>query len=163
LGVSLTKIAEAIKTFKPLEHRLQIIAEKNGVRFVDDALATIPEATIAAIRALDGQVGSVILGGTDRGQDFEALVREILEQNISAVALFPDTGERIWRAIEQTGSSNLPKHIFVQDMEEAVDFCYKNTPKGKICLLSTASPSYSLFRDYEDKANHFKDAIRGLK
>lgn len=162
LNIPTTKIAEAISTFMPLEHRLQLIAKKEGVEFIDDAVATIPEATIAAIRALKGRVGSVILGGTDRGPDFESLARELLQEKVSAVALFPDTGKRIWDAIEKLSSSEVPEHIFVEGMQEAVDFCYKNTPKGKVCLLSTASPSYSVFANYEDKANHFRQAIANL-
>ncbi|MEK7550335.1 MAG: UDP-N-acetylmuramoyl-L-alanine--D-glutamate ligase [Patescibacteria group bacterium] len=162
LNIPTTKIAEAISTFTPLEHRLQLVAKKGEIEFIDDAVATIPEATIAAIRALKGRVGSVILGGTDRGQNFESLARELLQEKVSAVALFPDTGKRIWNAIEKLTSSEVPEHIFVEGMQEAVDFCYKNTPKGKVCLLSTASPSYSVFRDYEDKANHFRQAIANL-
>jgi UDP-N-acetylmuramoylalanine--D-glutamate ligase len=163
LGVGIKKIAKAIKTFEPLEHRLQFVGEINGIRFINDTLATIPEATIAAMRTFDGQIGSMILGGSDRGLDFDELAKEILNRQVSAVALFPDTGKKIWRAIERLAGDKFLKHIFTKNMKEAVDFCYRHTPRGKVCLLSTASPSFSVFRDYADRANQFKLAIGGLE
>ncbi len=163
LGIPLKKISKAIKSFEPLEHRLQFVGEKNGIRFIDDTLATIPEATIAAMKTFDGQVGSIILGGTDRGLDFHALAREILNQGVLAVALFPDTGKRIWQAIEGLRPDKNPQHIFTRDMREAVEFCYKHTPKGKVCLHSAASPSFSVFRDYVDRSDQFKLAVDELE
>ena len=163
LGIPLETIARAIKSFEPLAHRLQSVGEKNGIRFIDDTLATIPEATIAAMKAFDGQIGSIILGGSDRGSDFDDLAKEILNRQVLAVALFPDTGKRIWQAIEGLKIDKSLKHIFTRDMREAVEFCYSNTPKGKVCLHSAASPSFSVFRDYVDRSNQFKLAVNKLR
>lgn len=163
LKIPTPQIASAIKTFKPLDHRLQFVAEKNNIRFINDSLATIPEATIAAMKSFNNQIGSLILGGSDRGQDFKSLAQEILNQKTSSLVLFPDTGEKIWKAIEELKPEKLPERIFTRDMQEAVNFCYKHTPQGKVCLLSTASPSFSIFKDYADRANQFKRAIDELK
>lgn len=147
----------AIHSFKPLSHRLELVGEYKNIRFYDDSLATIPEATIAAIKAFKGEIGSLILGGTDRGQDFAKLAKIILEEKIPTVVLFPTTGERIWKEIEKNSlGSPLPHHVLVDSMEKAVAESYKHTPKNSICLLSTASPSFTLFRDYEHKALEFK-------
>jgi UDP-N-acetylmuramoylalanine--D-glutamate ligase len=163
LGIAPEKIFKTIKSFKPLEHRMQFVGEKNGIRFINDTLATIPEATIAAMGTFDGQIGSMILGGSDRGLDFDGLAKEIVRRKIPAVALFPDTGKKIWKAIEELGKDRSIKHIFTKDMKEAVDFCYRYTPKGKVCLHSPASPSFSVFHDYADRSNQFQMAVIGLK
>lgn len=157
LGVGTKNIRQSVKDFHPLEHRLEEIGTYKGIRFINDALATIPEATIAAIEAPEGKVGTIILGGSDRGQDFGRLADVILENKIETLILFPTTGKRIWREIERKIKTGFaPKHFFVGNMKDAVELCFEKTPQGKICLLSTASPSFSLFRDYEEKAKLFK-------
>ena len=162
LGAKTEKIKQAVKNFRPLEHRLEEVGTFKGVTFIDDSLATIPEATIVAVEALKGKVGSIILGGSDRGQDFSNLANVLLENKIKILILLPATGERIWEEVKERvgGKAEEPKHFFVDNMEDAVKLCFENTPQGKICLLSTASPSFSLFRDYEEKARLFRKYVR---
>ena len=162
-GIPTKEIGNAIKSFEHLEHRLDVVGTYRGITFIDDSLATIPEATMAAMRAFDHQVGSIILGGTDRGQDFKNLAKEVVVQNIETVILFPPTGERIWKNITDLNPQKPPKHFFVQGMKEAVEICYKNTPKGKVCLMSSAAPSFGVFKNYEDKAEQFRENVRSLK
>lgn len=158
-GISDQDIAKSLKSFEPLETRLESIGEFKNITFVEDALATIPEATIAAINSFSGQIGSLILGGSDRGQDFSKLARKIISERIHTLVFFPTTGERIWQEIEKLKPDYPIKHFFADSMDEAVRLCFENTYSGKVCLLSTASPSFSIFKDYRDKSNQFRKSI----
>jgi UDP-N-acetylmuramoylalanine--D-glutamate ligase len=154
-------ITDAIKNFKPLKHRLEYIGRYKGVSFYNDSISTIPESTIAALDALRPNVQSLILGGFERRQNFKKLAKRILRSNIKTLILFPDTGKRIWKEISSQKSRQqaLPKHFFVKSMKEAIKLAYKHTQKGKICLLSPASPSFNLFKDYRQRGNLFKKYI----
>jgi UDP-N-acetylmuramoylalanine--D-glutamate ligase len=146
-------IKKAIKNFKPLPHRLEFVGEFLGIKFYDDANAAIPESAIAAIKSLP-KIGTIFLGGEDRGYDFSDLEKTIKRYKIKNVVLFPDSGERMFRT-----KNNL--NIFkTRSMEEAVKFAYVNTGKGSICLLSTASPSYSLWRNFEEKGDQFQYFVK---
>jgi len=157
-------ILKAIKEFKPLPHRLELVGIFKGIKFYNDALSTIPETAIAALDALGNNVQTIMLGGFDRKIDFKNLAKRVLKSKVKNVILFPTTGEKIWQSIVKFGrgqtSAKLPRHFFTDNMPNAVKIAYENTQKGKICLLSTASTSFSIFRDYKEKGNLFKKFVK---
>ncbi|HAL50149.1 MAG: hypothetical protein UU40_C0001G0022 [Candidatus Uhrbacteria bacterium GW2011_GWD2_41_121] len=153
IGVSDSSIIEAIKKFKSLPHRLEEVGEFKGIKFIDDAISTTPESTIEALRALKN-VKTIFLGGEDRGYDFKELERELRSIGVENIVLFPDTGKRI------LSSTKGLKILKTKNMEIAVKFAYKVTPEGSTCLLSTASPSYSIWKNFEEKGDLFKKFVK---
>lgn len=152
-------IKDALKSFVPLPHRLEFVGEFGGIRFYNDSLATIPEATVHALDALGDDVTTLIAGGFDRGLSYDVLGKRLAESHVRTLILFPDTGKKILASIPP--SSYLP-YYFVQTMEEAVRLARTHTAKGKICLLSPASASFNLFRDYADRGDQFKALVKKI-
>lgn len=156
-------ISRALKNFKYLPHRLEPVGTYKGITFYNDALATIPEATIQAMETLGNKVGTIMLGGFERNIDFKELAKKVLKSKVETVILFPTTGRRIWKDIVKFSKGRgVPEHFSADNMEEAVRLAYLHTKKGKICLLSTASPSFSIFKDYEEKGDLFKKYVKQL-
>ena len=160
-GVDLADYIQAVSQFKPLPHRLQDLGVVAGRRWIDDAISTAPESTLAALEAVDGQVGCLFLGGQDRGLNFADLGQEIAQRQIPAVVLFPESGAKIKPAILQAGWE--PSWLETSSMTEAVQFAAKQAPAGSICLLSTASPSYGIFKGFIDKGEQFMAAVANLE
>jgi UDP-N-acetyl-alpha-D-muramoyl-L-alanyl-L-glutamate epimerase len=154
LGVEKSVIEKVVKDFDGLPHRLQEIGIFKGICFVDDAISTTPESTIAALKVFDGEVGTVFLGGEDRGYNFKELGKSL--KGVKNVVLFPDSGVEIRKYLGDV------KILETDSMEEAVKFAYENTPKGRVCLLSTASPSYSVWKNFEEKGDEFQKWVREL-
>lgn len=150
--ISTTTVRRALKSFQPLRHRLQKVGTFRGITFYDDAISTTPESTMAAIEALskEGPIGTLFLGGEDRGYKFQELEKTVRAHKIRNLVLFPDTGPRMLKS--RAGFKILES----RSLKEAVAWAYANTPKGTICLLSMASPSYSLWKNFEAKGDEFQ-------
>lgn len=153
LNVSDSVISTAVKNFKPLPHRLEFVGTFRGVEFYDDAISTTPESTISAIKTLK-DIDTIFLGGEDRGYDFSELEEVLKANHVKNIVLFPDSGKRILKS--RSGFNVLE----TRSMSEAVKFAFQNTSKGKVCLLSTASPSYSVWKNFEEKGNSFQRAVK---
>ena len=129
----------------------------HDLTFYDDAISTTPESTIAAIEAI-GNVGTIFLGGLDRGYDFTSLVDFLIKKNIKTFVFFPDSGLEIKKILQNKGYSF--KSIETSSMAEAVIFAYENTEPNMVCLLSTASPSYSVWKNFEEKGDQFQQYVK---
>jgi UDP-N-acetylmuramoyl-L-alanine---L-glutamate ligase len=123
------------------------------IDFYDDSISTTPESTIAGIRAI-GNVDTIILGGVDRGYDFKALEAELRTSGVRNIVLFPESGEHM------LGSEEGFRVLHTSSMDEAVQFAYAHTEKGKSCLLSPSAPSYNLFTNFEARGAAFSDAVK---
>ena len=150
-------IIESIKTFQPLPHRLQKIGIFKKITFYDDAISTTPESTVFAIESLKN-IGTIFLGGEDRGFDFRNLVKVIEKFKIPNIVIFPDSGDKILNLMKN--QKNMPRIFKTKSMEDAVKFAYQYTPAGKICLLSCASPSYSVWKNFEEKGDEFQKHVK---
>ena len=158
LKLSKTLTHQAIENFQPLETRLELVATKNGIGFYADTLATIPQATIAAIDGLSSEVETLIAGGHDRKQNYSDLAKKILNSSIKNLILFPATGPRIWEEVFKLEPRSI-NHFAVTNMSDAVKIALHQTTSGKICLLSPAAPSFTLFKDYRDEYEQYKKFI----
>ena len=148
--------------FEPIRHRLQPVRTYRGISFIDDAIGSTPEATIAGIEALvrnRGPIGCVMLGGVDRSYDYTALVKLLSTLGIPKLVLFPDTGAFIKALLPE---SYTPEIFETINMEDAVSWASENCPSGSICLLSTAAPSTVLWSSFEEKGSLFQQAVLSL-
>ncbi|MBQ9553338.1 MAG: UDP-N-acetylmuramoyl-L-alanine--D-glutamate ligase [Clostridia bacterium] len=156
LGVSDEAIKKAVDDFGGIEHRLEKFAVKNGVAFYDDAIATIPTAAIGNVRALDN-VGTLIVGGLDRGLDYTDFVRDLSESSIDNLLCMPETGYAI---ADEMKKYDTPVHVEkCETLELAVARSFALTKAGKSCLLSPAAASYNRYRNFEEKGNAFKQLV----
>ncbi|MBN2100364.1 UDP-N-acetylmuramoyl-L-alanine--D-glutamate ligase [Candidatus Dojkabacteria bacterium] len=162
LGIPYKNIAEGIKEFRPLEHRMEPAGMYKGIKFYNNSIATIPQATIEAINTFGDKLQTIIVGGFDRGLDFSELGQKIAESSIENVIIFPDTGAKIWSEIEKSAPKHNIKKFEASDMKQAIEMCYKNTDRGNICLLSPASPSFTLFQNYKDEGYQFKRYVKEI-
>lgn len=144
----------ALAGFRPLEHRLERVADPSGLVFIDDSLSTSPFAAVAALEALDTRDLVLIVGGQDRGVDYAPLAEHLRQHPVAAVIGLPDSGPRILQALAPTGILTVP----VDDMDAALRTARKVIDDG-IVLLSPAAPSYGRYRDYADRAADFRRAI----
>ncbi len=148
---------EAIRTFRGLPHRLEDLGVHHGIRWINDSISTTPESTIAALAALPDTT-TLILGGQDRGYDFTGLAATIAKNpKIHDVILFPGSGKRIEEALLQKKAKVAVHHV--TSMEEAVSISKSITKPGGLCLLSPASPSYGIFKNFEERGGLFQKYV----
>ncbi|MDP2090525.1 MAG: UDP-N-acetylmuramoyl-L-alanine--D-glutamate ligase [Candidatus Gracilibacteria bacterium] len=162
------KINSFLSIFTGLPHRLENIGIYNGITFIDDGIAVTPEATIAAIKTYKQNIGTIILGGQDGDYNYTDLINTLKKYNIGNIILFPETGEKIFGDLSNhnyesefilDGVYN-PKIFKTRSMKSAIDFAFKNTSKGKICLLSNAAPSYNLWSGFIEKGLQYQNEVK---
>lgn len=162
LGVTDDITHKAVLSFEPLEHRMEFVANKMNRVYINDAIGMTPESTTASFRAITakyGSVGCLLLGGQDRNYDFSGLLDEIANAQVPSLVLFPDTVDKM-RASLPAGYN--PDIFETTSMAEAVKFATEHSPEESVILLSTAAPSYSLWKDFEEKGAQFKQAVANL-
>lgn len=151
-NIDINKSLEILKTFKTLEHRLDIFYNKNNTMFIDDSISTIPEATIEALKTFNNKDVFLILGGFDRKQDYTLLVDFIKKSNnIKKIYLLGQTGLIL--------NKLLPNSTYCNSLKDIVDSIKKEDLNNKIVLLSPASPSYDMFKNFEERGNMFKELM----
>ena len=163
-GVTDEQFMAALRTFSPLPHRLQRVGTFGGVTYYDDSISTACETAIGAMEALKAKgIGSVLLGGMDRGIDYTPLCDYLMgcpADNPRYLILMPDSGLRIEKTLLQRGFD--PGRMAVADgLEDAVRKAKALTPKGEICLLSPAAASYGFFQNFEERGDKFQEYVRG--
>lgn len=151
-------IIEGIRSFNPLEHRIEYVGTYKNKSYYNDSISTIPEATIAALKTL-GAVDTLILGGFDRGIDYTILIGYLLKSNDRKLIFTGPAGKRMMDELTgKTGYNNNP--VFIKDFRSAVSQAISATPEGGTCLLSPAASSYDSFKNFEERGKCFKELVR---
>jgi UDP-N-acetylmuramoyl-L-alanine---L-glutamate ligase len=164
LDIDTAQALAATVGFRGLPHRQQELGEIDGVLFVDDSISTIPESTIAALAVYAGRDITVIVGGYDRGIEYDKLVETLAGGAAKTVICLGDSGQRIF-SLSQTITSGKRHRTCIrqaQSMEDAVLLAQRATPSGGVVLLSPAAPSYGDYRDYVERGRDFA-AKAGLR
>lgn len=152
-------IKQVLSSFTGLEHRLELVRELNGVKYYDDSFGTTPETAIVAIQAFD-QPKVVILGGSDKGTEFDDLAQVVATHNVKAVILIGDTAPMIQAALKTAGYETIiPGGDTMATIMEAVQ---TQIAPGDVVLLSTGCASFGLFKNYKDRGEQFSRAVQAL-
>ena len=152
-GASEEQIARGLREFNGVPHRLELVAERGGVTYVNDSKATNVAAAVRALDAYEDAPVRLILGGSRKGEDFAPLAAA-LGSNISAVYVIGETADELARAIPDT--------IRAGDLATAVERAASAAQPGEVILLSPAAASYDQFRDFEERGEEFKRLVANL-
>jgi UDP-N-acetylmuramoylalanine--D-glutamate ligase len=156
---NIESIRKVLSTFSGLEHRLEFVRELEGVRYYDDSFGTTPDTAIVALKAFE-EPKILILGGHDKGIPFDGLAKAVAKSNVRHVIAIGKTGPKIAELLRGQGYQAISEGLAT--MKEIVAEAHNKSHAGDVVLLSTGCSSFGLFKDYKDRGNQFKDAVRGL-
>ena len=164
-GCNYSVIKKCLGTFTAVEGRIETVGIIKGVEYVNDTLATIPEATIAAIDSFPKEKKiTLILGGFDRGLDFDILGEDICKRkNIDNIILIGQTADKIERSLLKNGFVNHVYKLGKTTMLDIVKLASKLTSPNGLVLMSPASTSFDMFKDYKDRGDKFRQTVLELK
>lgn len=157
MGISIDNIRASIIAFKGVEHRLEYVLEKSGIKFYNDSKGTNPESSIKAIEALEDNI-VLIAGGYDKNADYSEFISKV-ETSVKYLVLLGATSEKIK---EECIRKNYNNYILVDNLEEAVNIAYNNSSLGDKVLLSPACASWGMFKNFEERGLLFKDTVKRL-
>ncbi|MEG1027635.1 MAG: UDP-N-acetylmuramoyl-L-alanine--D-glutamate ligase, partial [Oscillospiraceae bacterium] len=137
-----------------LPHRLEFVCTIDGISYYDDSISTTCQSCISGIKSFNN-VGTILIGGLDRGIDYTPLVEYLQDAQVDNIILFSQTANRIKSML--TNKDN----VFVVDtLLSACNLAKKITAKNKVCLLSPAAASYCDFKNFEERGEKFKEYIK---
>ncbi|PWT71412.1 MAG: UDP-N-acetylmuramoyl-L-alanine--D-glutamate ligase, partial [Bacteroidetes bacterium] len=156
LGIRKQKIREAIQSFEALEHRMEYVSTVRGVEFINDSKATNVNSTWYALESMTKPV-ILILGGIDKGNDY-GLLRDLVKEKVKAIVCMGVDN----RKIHESFQNDVALMVNTSSAQEAVKAAFHFANNGDVVLLSPACASFDLFKNYEDRGNQFKEAVRDL-
>ena len=156
IGVDASAIAEVARTFAGVPHRLETVVERDGVRWVNDSQATIPQAAIAALEAFDRPI-VLIAGGKDKGLEYTAFA-DAIASRVRALVLIGETADEI----EALVGDRVPVRR-ASSMDAAVAIAAELSQRGDVALLSPAAASFDMFDDYAARGDAFRAAVEGAR
>lgn len=158
-GASPTTIEEAMKGFGGLPHRLELVGRVRGVDFYNDSISTVPESTIAALKAFP-KTAALILGGYDRGVDYTELLDFVGKCPTRTIIFTGDAGKRMMELATRHPDLGNKDFRLAASFEEAFRLAANACRAGEICMLSPAASSYDSFRDFRERGERFRELVR---
>ena len=158
VGVPMDKIVEVLKRFQAVEHRIEYVTEKRGVKFYNDSKGTNPDAAIKGICAMNRPT-YLIGGGYDKNSEYDEWI-DSFDGKVKKLVLIGQTREKIAECAKKHGFYDV---VMCDSLEEAIDVCYKEAEPGDAVLLSPACASWGMFKNYEERGDIFKAYVRGLE
>ena len=156
-GVDPQTIGEAMKAFPGVAHRIELVREKDGVRFVNDSKGTNTDAAIKAIEAMKENI-ILIAGGYDKGASYEEFI-DVFPGRVKELILLGKTAPKIKAAAEAAGFTNI---TMAADMEECVAAAWEKAQPGDVVLLSPACASWDMYDNFEQRGDHFRECAQKL-
>ena len=156
IGIRKEKIREAVKNFHSLEHRMEFVAMVRGIEFVNDSKATNVNSTWYALESMSKPT-VLILGGIDKGNDY-SLIADLVKEKVKAIICMGLDNQKIIEAFKDL----VPVIIETDSAKKAVMAAFRTAVKDDVVLLSPACASFDLFKNYEDRGNQFKEAVKEL-
>ena len=156
VGVDDIDVQIAFGTFTGLPHRMVLVRELDGVRWINDSKGTNVDATLKSLEGFARSSVILILGGKDKAGEFERM-RELVQSKTRTVLTIGKAAERIGEALEGAAAI-VPAH----DMQRAVDWTRANAKPGEVVLLSPACASFDQYRNFEHRGEHFEELVRAL-
>ena len=157
MGVALADIGRVAENFNPVEHRIEFVRERTGVRYYNDSKGTNPDAAIQALRAMPGPT-LLIAGGYDKNSEYDDWVSEF-EGKVRYLVLIGQTRDKIAECAKKHGFTEI---MYAEDMQEAVQVCAVYADIGDYVLLSPACASWGMFKNYEERGRVFKECVMAL-
>ena len=159
-GIPEDAIMQALREFKGVEHRIEFIREFEGVRYVNDSKGTNPDASMKAIEATDTPI-LLIAGGYEKNSDFTELINDF-GGKVKYLLLLGVTAKRFAECAVKNGFPE-ERIVFCKDMEECVANGRRLAEPGDTVLLSPASASWDMYKSFEQRGDHFRNIVNGLK
>ncbi len=151
-------LKDAVYSFHSLPHRLEFVATIDGISYYNDSISTIPQATIAALEAIEN-VNTLILGGMDRGIDYTPMKQVFIDFQVENFIFTGKAGERMMHLCQAVSNK---KTFFSNDYTEIIAIAKSVTRKHHVCLLSPAASSYDAFTNFEHRGNVYKELIKKI-
>ena len=151
---------KAIEEFTGVEHRLEFVRELNNVKWYNDSIGTSPASTIAGLNSFDEDI-ILLAGGSDKGLDYRE-VGEAIARKVRALILTGPTSEKIENATKQALNGKNIEIYYTSNMQESVNLAKDIAKAGNVVLLSPASASFDLYKNFEDRGHQFKDCVNNL-
>ncbi|MCR5507571.1 MAG: UDP-N-acetylmuramoyl-L-alanine--D-glutamate ligase [Lachnospiraceae bacterium] len=156
-GVPMERILASVREFKAVEHRIEFVAEKNGVRYYNDSKGTNVDAAIKGIKAMKRPT-FLIGGGYDKGSSYDEWI-EAFDGKVKKLVLIGATRNAIAECAKKHGFND---YVFADSFRDAFDICVKGAGDGDCVLLSPACASWGMFENYEQRGNIFKEYVNSL-
>ena len=154
-GADVRSVAEVLRTFPGLEHRLEFVRTKDGVSYINDSKGTNVGAVIKSVEGFTRPV-ILIAGGLDKGSDFSPLY-DLFKRRVKLLVLIGKAADKMTKVL-----GTATETVLAASLQEAVRLASTRAAHGDVVLLSPACASFDMFRDFEDRGRQFKEAVKGL-